>query len=425
MTSSKIFLQRLFKAYYQEKKSELPTINSLQQREFGFIPWEKPMMIRHVGFESEEELKNFLIEKSPRHVYASGSLYNYPENQDMNQKEYKGCDFLIDIDVDHFYTPCKENHDLWYCKSCGAKGKGMVNTCKKCGSPKLSTLTWICKRCLNEAKKEVFKVINHFLVPDFGIEESRIKCAFSGHRGYHVKLEDEKLRMLSSEKRREIVDYLTGENLTLELLGLNEKGGVIYGLSKSNIGWSRKILQFIEDLLNKSPSEIKAFLTDKRKVGFSANIADAFMRNGNHLLSVIYKDETNIWNIEHMTMSRWKKFLEAVVKEISVEIDQPVSIDIHRLIRYPGSLHGKTGFKVSELSHEQLEDFDPLNENDETLDPIVFESDNLQKLKITVPKVPIITMKNETYGPYTKDAIIEVPNHVAVFFLSKEVAITI
>ncbi|MHA1762644.1 MAG: DNA primase catalytic subunit PriS, partial [Promethearchaeota archaeon] len=72
MTPSEIFLLRLFKAYYQEKKRELPTIDSLQQREFGFIPWEKSMMIRHVGFESEEELKNFLIEKSPKHVYSSG-----------------------------------------------------------------------------------------------------------------------------------------------------------------------------------------------------------------------------------------------------------------------------------------------------------------------------------------------------------------
>lgn len=422
---SKKFLQRLFTAYYQERKEQIPPIDSLNSREFGFIPWEESLMIRHVGFDTESDLKKFLIEKGPRHVYTSGSLYKYPENQDMKKKGYQGCDFLIDIDVDHFYTPCKEEHDIWYCKECGESGKGMIDKCPKCDKSKFTTLNWICTRCLEAAKNEVFKLVNNFLVPDFGFDESRIKIAFSGHRGYHVKLENDIMRSLSSAKRREIVDYLTGDNISLELLGLYEKGGSIYGLSKSNLGWSSKILKYIEELLQKPNKKIVEFLTDKRKSGFSPNLTQIFLNNKKRLLSTISNDDKNVWSMESFQLTRWKTFLEAVVNEIGAEIDEPVSIDIHRLIRYPGSLHGKTGFKVQELSYEQLEDFIPLNESEEKFDPIVFESNKAQKLKIIVPEVPITKIKDGTYGPYYKGEIVDVPNHIAILFLCKEVAITI
>jgi len=108
-------------------------------------------------------------------------------------------------------------------------------------------------------------------------------------------------------------------------------------------------------------------------------------------------------------------------------LDEPVSIDIHRLIRYPGSLHGKTGFKVQEISLKELEDFNPLDEANEKLDPIIFTSKkNLtRKLEITENAIPMTKIKGVEYGPYSKGEQIEVPHHVAVLLLCKEVARTI
>ncbi|GAG86510.1 unnamed protein product, partial [marine sediment metagenome] len=63
------------------------------------------------------------------HLYSSGSLYLEPDAREMDNKNYQGCDLIVDIDVDHFYTPCKEKHDLWYCKECGAEGTGMPDKC--------------------------------------------------------------------------------------------------------------------------------------------------------------------------------------------------------------------------------------------------------------------------------------------------------
>ena len=416
------YLKRLFQAYYRKIKPNIPAVNSFKQREFGFIPWDKHIMIRHLAFNTPEYLLNDLIQMGPRHVYSSGSLYLQPDNSDMNKKQYIGCDLIIDIDVDHFYTPCKENHDIWYCKECGDSGKGMPSKCPKCKKTKFTTLNWICDDCLKIAKHEIIKLVYEFLIPDFGIKESDMKVAFSGHRGYHLKVENEKMRKLTSEARREIVDYVTGENISFEILGLREIGLNIYGLIKSNIGWSQKIVAKIEDILNTySDIQLEQLLL---KFGLKRNIITSFLNSKEEFLDTISKNR-NLWIIPNFGIATWKSFLYGIVHEIGAEIDEPVTIDIHRLIRYPGSLHGATGFKVQELGLNELNTFNPLNESNENLDPVVFKSKNLQKIEIIEPFVPSTKIGGEIFGPFKKGDKCEVPHHIAVFLLCKGVAKTL
>jgi DNA primase small subunit len=420
------FLKRLFQAYYQEKQKQIPAVSSLKFREFGFIPWEKQIMIRHIGFDSQKNLLNYLIDRGPKHVYSSGSLYLQPEVPDMESKKYQGCDLIIDIDVDHFYTPCKDEHDLWYCNNCGVKGTGMIEKCPKCEKSKITKVTWICDKCLDVAKNEIKKLIYDFLIPDFGTDEKDMRIAFSGHRGYHLKVESEDLRKLNSDERREIVDYLTGENISFETLGLGEKSHMIHGLSKENIGWSQKIMKKIIEVLNQPKNVIENMLLDKNMFGFNPNLVNSFLNYKNDFLELISKGERNVWAIEGFGLTNWKKLLRGIVKLIGIELDEPVSIDIHRLIRYPGSLHGKTGFKVQEIELNELDGFNPLDESNEKLDPIVFHSKNItQKLEIVEHTLPITKIKGESFGPYVQGEKIEVPHHVAVFLLCKEVAKTI
>ncbi len=60
------------------------------------------------------------------------------------------------------------------------------------------------------------------------------------------------------------------------------------------------------------------------------------------------------------------EFLEAIVPGAAIEVqgetDAPVTTDIHRLIRLPGSLHGGTGFRAVPLSRDSLDDFDPFRD---------------------------------------------------------------
>ena len=75
---------------------------------------------------------------------------------------------------------------------------------------------------MEKKSNEILKLINDFLVPDFNIDKKELKIAFSGHRGYHLKIENEKIRNLSSAERREMTDYLTGENLSFDILGISD-----------------------------------------------------------------------------------------------------------------------------------------------------------------------------------------------------------
>ncbi|TFF88784.1 MAG: hypothetical protein EU550_00630 [Promethearchaeota archaeon] len=415
------FLNRLFKAYYRENEKNIPAEDSLNAREFGFIPWNKEIMIRHMGFSSKENFVKYLINNAPRHVYSSGTLYKDPNNQIMEDKGYLGCDLIIDIDVDHFYTPCKEDHDFWECKECGETGTGMIKKCPKCGKLKIKKISWICDECLNVAKKEIFKLSDDFLKPDFGIKEEEMHIVFSGHRGYHLKVLNDKIRTLSSDGRREIADYLTGNNISFELLGLQKIGQNIFGLTRENLGWSQKIIRKIEEILKTYSNEELSVLLD----GFNLNtdVVKSFINSKDYFINILSDNTKNLWNIEGFGLINWKKFLSGVINLIGAEIDEPVTIDIHRLIRYPETLHGKTGFKVSKLNLELLDKFNPLKESNPQIDPIIFESQkNLHKIKIIESRVPMTSIKGENYGPYNKDEIIEVPNHIAVFLLSKGVA---
>jgi DNA primase small subunit len=426
MTDKK-YLKRLFQAYYKERQSEIPIVNLFEQREFGFIPWEKQIMNRHIGFNSPESLKKYFVNNPPRHAYTSGSLYLQPENQEMLEKGYQGCDLIFDIDVDHFYTPCKDDHDIWYCKDCGEKGRGMVEKCPKCGKSKIKKLNWICEDCLNLAKNEIIKLIYEFLIPDFNVDITKMKIAFSGHRGYHLKIEDKKIRTLTSSERREIVDYIKGENISFEILGLQEKGGNIFGFSRYTLGWPQKLIKKIQDILTKSNIEIETMLSNRRRFNLSQNLIENFTNFKENFLNMLKNENNNNWTLVGFSLNAWYKFLSTIVRDIGIEVDTPVTIDIHRLIRYPGSLHGKTGFKVQEIFHDDLDFFNPLNESNENLDPIVFRSEKLvsQKIKIVEPVVPMTKIKGEKYGPYTQGEIIEVPHHVAIFLLCREVAKTI
>lgn len=420
------YLKRMFKSYYKDNKSKISLVSSLENREFGYIPWEKKFfMKRHISFNLLDKMKHFLIDEGPRHVYSSGAIYLDPEIQDMNGKHYQGCDLIIDIDADHFYTPCKETHDYWYCEECGEHGKGMVKKCKKCGKTKVRSLTWICETCLNITKNEIIKLIYDFLIPDFGIDLDQIKIAFSGHRGYHLKIEEEQIKTLSSEDRREIADYISGENISFKTLGLQERSGIFYTFSSDTAGWPQKIFRKILEILTKPDLEIQNILSNDKKFNFSPNLIKSFLNYKPDFINRIQnKREYILPSIEGFAIGNWKKFFKGIVHEVGVEIDTPVTVDIHRLIRYPGSLHGKTGFRVQEIYLDDLDDFNPLDENREKLDPIVFKSkvDTTQKVEIIEEQVPLTKIKGESFGPYTKGQKVEVPHHIAIFLLCKEVA---
>ncbi|MHA1714304.1 MAG: DNA primase small subunit domain-containing protein [Promethearchaeota archaeon] len=422
------YLKRLVQAHYLALRDKGMVPSSLQNREFAFIFWDKKGMTRHVGFLNKSEFFTFITSRVPRHIYYSAALYSQPWKDNMTEKEWTGCDLIFDIDCDHIETPCKNDHDSWTCKSCGHEEKGQSpQSCPECNGNKFEKMNWVCDRCLERAKIETKKLVDGFLISDLGIEPSSLKIYFSGNRGYHVHLEEEAFRRLSSYERREIADYITGTGISLVNIGLNFNSNNFIGFKLGEPGWRGKIAMNLKRLVERliSPMNFKKSLkfespTDSgyelEDMNLDAKIRNLLIENGHDILTRLENGSDN-WVFKGIGAKNWEKIINHIINQAKSNIDVAVTIDIHRLIRMPGSLHGKTGFEVRELTRRGLDYFDPFS------DPVVFK-DNIEKIKI-LGNVPRFRIEQDMYGPYEKDDVVKMSIGAAVFLLCKKLGVVI
>lgn len=103
---------------------------------------------------------------------------------------------------------------------------------------------------------------------------------------------------------------------------------------------------------------------------------------------------------------------EDMAYRLSGEVDEPVTADIKRLIRLPGSVHGKSGLRVTPITRQELSDFDPL----QMAVPDEYSDD---PVKITMRKPATLDMKGESF---TLEGETEVPEFAAVFLIGRKIA---
>ena len=108
---------------------------------------------------------------------------------------------------------------------------------------------------------ETSKLID-MLENDFGFSQNELHVYFSGHRGYHVHIENESVRSLDAMARKEIVDYVTG--LGIAILDKDAKqtrgkrGAGAKKFSLHNFGWNRRLKVGMADfLLNATTENLK------------------------------------------------------------------------------------------------------------------------------------------------------------------------
>ncbi|WP_202318882.1 DNA primase catalytic subunit PriS [Archaeoglobus neptunius] len=176
------------------------------------------------------------------------------------------------------------------------------------------------ERALELARRELKKLVN-ILKTDFGVRDMDVY--FSGGRGYHVHVHDEEFLRLGSAERREIVDYLTLNSPVL----IEDGRFASSNAARRFFNYMRKKLEEDESLAK----ELKITVKDLRKDKLTKKALKALDKFRNHAETVL-----------------------------RVHIDAPVTADTRRLIRLPGSLHGKTGLKVTEV--EDIDSFNPLKE---------------------------------------------------------------
>lgn len=461
------FLQLTFQDYYRNNADRVTIPDKIERREFGMESWQytwhcpqrhitdengdrkvigcgksgqsftKIMKCpycgstaikvnnwaRHEGFRSSSALLNELFANAPHSVYHSAAFYDVPVARHMTEKGWQGAELIFDIDADHLDSPCTEEHDAWRCNNpeCGKTGTGKPpeEGCPKCEGRSFSTRKWICENCLEDAKQNTLKLYDEFLVHDFGIDPNNIQLNYSGHRGYHIRVQDPRVFKLDSNARIEIVHYISGVGFRTAAAGTSSRGRhsltVVsrdYPLPTDELpqydvpGWgnrlSKAMIEFIRNIESYEGNErwIKPLKAHK------AEAIEGLLRTPPVLSP----------KVRGVGEKFWGEIAMRAVEYYGGETDLPVTHDIHRVIRLIGSLNGKTGFQVRPLERDEMDDFDPFSSS------LAFHDGSL-RVKFTSGSidVPDFRIGDVTYGPYNGDTV-DLPMPAAVFALCKGVA---
>jgi DNA primase small subunit len=318
------FLRQRFGSYYASAQVSAP--GALPQREWGFLFFssrEDPRMRRHVGFETRDELGDYLRTMAPAHAFFSTAYYDDPAAPTMGAKNWTGADLIFDLDADHMLRPPFPPYPAM----------------------------------LARTKEETLKLID-LLTGELGFAGQDLQVVFSGGRGYHIHVKALSVRQFSSAERRELINYVCGIGLDPALL--------VRPAADPESGWRGRqrralaeYLEWLSSLGEKGAFEHLASVPSIGK-GRARQVWDRRDRLGTG------EDPAMDRKILPLLLSPENEAWRARLREAGVQADEPVTTDIKRLIRAPGTLHGGSGLRVTTLGPGELDAFDPL------VDAVVF-----------------------------------------------------
>jgi len=332
----------------------------------------------------------------------------------MEEKGWLGADLIFDLDADHI--------------------------------PRSKEMTY--EEMLEAVKKKIVQLHDDFLVQDFGFDERSLRIVFSGGRGYHIHVHDERVWPLGSHERREIVDYVTGKELDVqgffresafdakEFRGIVKVKKMVVPPRTADAGWGGKLARGIValgDRLEAMPAEgAVAFLAGFEGVGASGasdlyeNLfksrapsgirgVDRLRESGNlEVLNDKNRDRmlAVVTQLQQVRVDTYGP-LELEGIRARAETDEPVTSDIERLIRLPSSIHGKSGLEVVPLTRDALDDFVPLRD-------AVPSAYGEERVEMRL-RSPIKTrLRDETFN--LTPGIATLPEYAAVFAACRQLA---
>ncbi len=348
------FAREEFSRFYRAHPPDPPL--RCARREFAAFPFAQEMLMRrHLAFRDPGELQRFLGGEAPRHVYHSAAYYRVPDHLKMDLKEWLGADLIFDLDADHLR---------------GAEALDYPGQ-------------------LALVKQKLVQLLDDFLFTDFAVDPAEARIVFSGNRGYHVHVVADRFQQLTSPERRELVDYIQGIGLDPALAILERREGERGRASDSGPGeeegpgtrstparkgfrrlyppqtpgWRGRLSRSVLALLARWEAQGAAATTrELEALGLpqsrARSVARALLTHGR---SQRIRESLSL---DVFPKEAPQELFEVILRRAAIEVqgetDAPVTTDIHRLIRLPGSLHGGTGFRAVPLSREQLDPFDPI-----------------------------------------------------------------
>jgi DNA primase small subunit len=318
-------LKDLFREYYEKAELDLPS--DIEFREFAYQPFDSESYVRHLSFRTYDEVKNFFIQHVPLHLYFSSATYLSPAAEDMELKGWRGSDLLFDIDSDHI-KKCVENKlvkKFRICPECEILSEEPENECPQCSG---ETIDYIDPECLKYAEEVALDVVD-ILVEEIGINKRFITVSFSGNRGFHIRVTDERLRSLDRDSRRIIAGFIKASNMHFPAIKIDEKDlvlppRVIDGGVRRRVA-NRLLRQIIEPELRE------------------------------YILSSGHVKKDLIKRIDKDLLQRYSKYYSDYAE---TPIDEMVTMDISRLVRIPNSINGKSGLLTKKIDLNELGDIE-------------------------------------------------------------------
>ena len=384
-----------FSEYYQSlETSDLWCPPRFRSREWMFVPWGTRPPDRHRGFTDKGGLLHYLHTKSPHSCFHSTAYYRDPSQRNMADKDWLGADLIFDLDGDHL--PGVSDRDF----------------------PAMIGLI----------QDQAWKLWSEFLEPEFGFLEQHVQTAFSGHRGFHIHVRDPAYLQLDSNARRQLVNYIRGEGISVQAVVDNTEGG-----------WKTRVEGGIDGVLKNLQSIAQESQDKNRLLDEMYGIMKQRIRNPNCMVRSCSKrklaqlaeqslDEERVNRLREnhgltvFSGDNTSVFWELVKGDSSVvlgaagETDENVTVDVKRVIRWIGSLHGKCGLRVTELPLSRLnpdaaDAFDPLSE------AVALGDDSSHKIELTMDDVT--ARVSETYVEGSSGDVFEVPESMATFLSLK------
>jgi len=318
-----------FTQYY--RNADLWSPPRLKSREWMFIPFGPGKPIRHKGFSNLDEVRQFICSSPFHSCFYSTAYWKKPYELKMSDKGWLGADLIFDLDGDHL--PGVTDRDF----------PAMIEV----------------------IQEQAWTLWNDFLEPDFGFKEEYLQVTFSGHRGFHLHYRDPKYFHLDSESRRELVSHIRGEGVEVTDV-LSRASG------ESAVGWPLRINSGISSVISKLDTIYEG--NAKMLNSVTSNLQEMLDREGIKGL----RGKSSIEKLAELLQAenRRERVLEGrftalnnhallfqniikadagVVLGSAGETDEVVTIDTRRQIRWPGSLHGKSGMRVTEFPLSRLD----------------------------------------------------------------------
>jgi DNA primase small subunit len=384
------FVWNRFRRYYASTRVAGPP--EIHRREFAFTELGGPAtgMIRPIGFRDDDALCAWLKDRVPANAYYSTAYYKDP-TVDHRDKVWQGADLIFDLDADHV--------------------RGADEAMKSGGYAAQLALV----------KKDFIRLLD-FLTTDFGYDPKEISIVFSGARGYHAHIRDPRVIRLGSRERREIVDYITAHGLDTRTVLREVPVG--NGLKRRELvdepGWGHRLHAAHGDLLRllagMDPPTALAYVFEILRPESYAGTDEKLRARVTRVLKFIREtprlqelaDSGTLDILPDQMVPIYLSLLTAY-RKISVEgeTDEPVTSDTKRIIRLPGSLHGKSGLACTALDFDRLAEFDPLIE----AVPAAFRDD---LIKVEVARPMSSTLRGQPFD--LKPGPAELPEFAVVFF---------